>query len=163
MNMLIAKVIGAIALVCASIVGWEVMTHHYIAEGEAITQAKWDAVDLNAAEQNAKETLRRLENQKKLDEEVAKELADAKFDAFNNAADASSMRVQNADIVRRWRSTLSNSPTPKQCAAGGDAIGVLADVLSRADKRAGDLAAYGDASRLAGQECERLYDALTPH
>jgi hypothetical protein len=37
---------------------------------------------------------------------------------------------------------------------------VLADVLGRADDRAGELAAALDASRAAGLACERAYDAL---
>ncbi|MGO4154330.1 DUF2514 family protein [Cupriavidus sp. YAF13] len=45
--------------------------------------------------------------------------------------------------------------------AAGDPLDVLADVLGRADKRAGELAAYADAARIAGQACERTYDSLT--
>ena len=45
-------------------------------------------------------------------------------------------------------------------AAAGDPIGVLADVLGRADTRAGVLAAYADRARTAGQACEQLYDAV---
>lgn len=44
--------------------------------------------------------------------------------------------------------------------AAGDPIGVLADVLSRADERAGVLADYADRARIAGLACERSYDAL---
>ncbi|MGX6566818.1 DUF2514 family protein [Cupriavidus necator] len=29
------------------------------------------------------------------------------------------------------------------------------------DRRAGELAEYGDSARIAGQACERSYDALT--
>lgn len=44
--------------------------------------------------------------------------------------------------------------------AAGDPLDVLADVLGRADQRAGELAAYADAARIAGLACERSYDAL---
>jgi hypothetical protein len=37
----------------------------------------------------------------------------------------------------------------------------VADVLGRADERAGELAEYADRARIAGQQCERDYDALT--
>lgn len=40
-----------------------------------------------------------------------------------------------------------------------DAVGVLADVLGRADRRAGVLAAFADAAHAAGAACERNYDA----
>ena len=45
-------------------------------------------------------------------------------------------------------------------ATTGDPIGVLADVLRSADERAGVPAEYADAARIAGQRCERDYDAL---
>lgn len=37
---------------------------------------------------------------------------------------------------------------------------VLSDLLTRADERAGELAAAFDHARVAGQQCEREYDAL---
>jgi hypothetical protein len=37
---------------------------------------------------------------------------------------------------------------------------VLADLLSRADERAGELAAAYDRARAAGLACEQAYDAL---
>jgi len=37
---------------------------------------------------------------------------------------------------------------------------VLSDLLARADERAGELAAAFDQARVAGQQCEREYDAL---
>jgi hypothetical protein len=37
---------------------------------------------------------------------------------------------------------------------------VLADVLSRIDAAAGELAAYADRSRVAGMACEAAYDSL---
>jgi hypothetical protein len=46
-------------------------------------------------------------------------------------------------------------------APAGDPIGVLADVLGRADERAGILAGYADQARAAGIACERAYNALT--
>ncbi|WP_441616160.1 MULTISPECIES: DUF2514 family protein [unclassified Cupriavidus] len=48
-------------------------------------------------------------------------------------------------------------------AALGGPIGTLADVLSRADQRAGILAGYADVAGIAGQACERAYDSLTTH
>lgn len=43
-----------------------------------------------------------------------------------------------------------------------DAIGVLADVLVRADARAGIVERYADALRIAGATCERYSDGLQP-
>lgn len=56
----------------------------------------------------------------------------------------------------------------KACAAGsaaevrettGDAIGVLSDVLGRADERAGILADAFDRAYIAGRACEREYES----
>lgn len=44
--------------------------------------------------------------------------------------------------------------------ATGDALDLLADMLSRVDGASGELAAYADAARIAGHQCERSYDAL---
>lgn len=49
-----------------------------------------------------------------------------------------------------------------QCQAATAAVDVLADVLRRADARAGELAAVADAAITAGQACENAYDSLTP-
>jgi hypothetical protein len=38
---------------------------------------------------------------------------------------------------------------------------VLSDLLTRADARAGELAKAYDQARIAGQQCEAEYDALS--
>lgn len=137
-------------------------------EGRAEVQGKWDKekiaqqqADLEQAENNAKETLRRLARQKENQDAQDKELAVARGDAARNAADADQLRNQNLTTAQRWRDALRNTPTCIECAAAGDAIMVQADVLGRADRRAGDLANYADTARAAGLKCERDYDALT--
>ncbi|KVM83492.1 hypothetical protein WT05_19160 [Burkholderia stagnalis] len=42
-----------------------------------------------------------------------------------------------------------------------DALDLLADVLGRTDDRAGEPVEYADRAHIAGQQCERDYDALT--
>jgi len=48
-----------------------------------------------------------------------------------------------------------------RCQAAEQATGLLADVLRRADARAGELAAAADAAITAGAACERAYESLT--
>ena len=124
------------------------------------TAARQQATIAQAAA-NAQETARRLEAQRKADELHAQELARLQVDAGRNRADADSLRDQNASVARKWRDALGHSPTPVQCAAAGDAISLQADVLARADRRAGILAEIADAARAAGNECAARYDALT--
>ena len=44
--------------------------------------------------------------------------------------------------------------------AAGDALDLLAHLFSRADDRAGELAAFADLAHAAGITCERAYDTL---
>lgn len=72
------------------------------------------------------------------------------------------LRDQLATLVQRYRA--DGTPSANPAAAGqqppaGDAIGVLADVLGRADQRAGELADFADRAHAAGLACERDYDA----
>lgn len=129
--------------------------------GRQEVRAEWTAAALSESESNARETLRRLNKQQENQLAQDRKLAQARADAARDAADADRLRQQNADVVRRWRAALRDPAAGGQCTAAGDAIGVLADVLSRADRRAGVLAAYADAARAAGLKCEADYDALT--
>ena len=98
-------------------------------------------------------------------ERNARETA-AKIEAAN--ADAASARSasyrlqQRVDaLVAAARRAAANPGAEPAIASTGDPIGVLADVLGRADQRAGVLAEYADKARIAGKSCERDYDALT--
>ncbi len=54
----------------------------------------------------------------------------------------------------------SNSCTTASRAAAARDAALLADVLKRADQRAGDLAAVADQARARGLTCEQTYDSL---
>ena len=73
-----------------------------------------------------------------------------------------SLRKQLDAIAQRYRALVAagaDSPAAGQQPPAGDPIGVLADVLGRADRRAGVLAAFADAAHAAGLACERDYDS----
>ena len=65
----------------------------------------------------------------------------------------------NALVTDARRATQDPS-TGATVEATEDPVGVLAYMLSRADERAGILAEYGDKARIAGESCERDYEAL---
>jgi hypothetical protein len=139
------------------------------AQGRQEVQAKFDAYVLkqqraviDESQANAKETQRRLNRQKENQDVQDLQLAAARADAGREHASADRLREQNAGATRAWRDALGDSAAGGQCAAAGDAIEVLADVLGRADRRAGELASYADAARIAGLKCEADYDTLTP-
>ncbi|WP_259463628.1 DUF2514 domain-containing protein [Cupriavidus plantarum] len=107
----------------------------------------------------------RLEEQRRTTAQT--EIANAAIQQASAARDD----ARAADAVRRELlarvAALVNAsirPGDPGAIAGGsparDPVVLLADVLGRADARAGELAQYADASRVAGQACERSYDAL---
>lgn len=108
-----------------------------------IQETQW----AKAQEKNARETATQLTT------------ARADADVARLAGDRLQQRV--AALVASARAAAAHSGTEPAVAPAGDPIGVLADVFGRADKRAGILAEYADAARIAGAGCERDYDALT--
>lgn len=97
------------------------------------------------------------------------EVADAaKTDAARARADARAADGRH-DRLRDYAAALAAgcgaaAGDPAAAAGSAPAAGaglVLADLFERADDRAGQLARYADQARIAGQACERAYDALT--
>jgi hypothetical protein len=93
--------------------------------------------------------------------ETATQIAAANADAASARRASDGLRQRIAALVADARRATANPSPAPAIEAAGDPIGVLADVLGRADQRAGILAAYADAARISGQSCERDYDALT--
>lgn len=95
--------------------------------------------------------------QQKDAEDASKKRDQARADAAAAASIADGLRKQVAELIERSRGSAASARGP----ATGNALDLLADVLGRADERAGQLAEYADRARIAGQQCERDYDALT--
>jgi len=119
-------------------------------------RAKVKAVDDARIEEQ-----RRAAAQTEIANAATKELEGARADAAAANDAAGRLRQRVAELVSAGRAAGNPAPTNAGQAAG-DPLDVLADVLGRADQRAGILAEYADAARVAGQACERAYDALTP-
>ena len=81
------------------------------------------------------------------------------------AADAAGNRLRQqvarlvADAKARPVACVTGAGTP--AAAGPAAIDLLAELHSRTDEAAGQLAAVADEARIRGLACERAYDAVT--
>lgn len=88
-------------------------------------------------------------------ERTLEELARLRVDRADLDAAGRDLRVRLGAAVAAARAAAAAGSAP-----AGDPIGVLADVLVRADDRAAILAAYADSARVAGLACERSYDAL---
>lgn len=85
----------------------------------------------------------------------------AQIRADADRAAALSLRQPAQQLAQRARAACPNPAAASSGPPAGDPIGVLADVLSRADERAGELARIADERGTAGAACERAYDALT--
>jgi hypothetical protein len=76
------------------------------------------------------------------------------------AVESGRLRDAAATAVERARAQCADSTSAAVRETASDAIGVLADVLGRADERAGLLADLADRRYLAGRACEREYETL---
>ena len=137
--------------------------------GTAEVTAKWTAEDLKrslvaaAASEAARiEEQRRAAAQKEATDEADKKLARARADVL--IADAASGRLQQRYAALLAAARGGQAPVDTGSAQPGptadDAALLLAELQRRLDARAGELAQYADSARIAGQTCERAYDAL---
>ncbi|MGU2441918.1 DUF2514 family protein [Burkholderia cenocepacia] len=99
---------------------------------------------------------RRLAAQQEIATDAARKRETALADAAAAGRAADGLRRQVAVLVADVRRAGAAAGGP----AAGDAIDLLADVFGRADERAGELAKIADERGIAGQQCERSYDAL---
>lgn len=131
-----------------------------------LQQAAAERKAVDAESQRLAERAQRTEEQRRT-AAVAKEATSAQtqtaaLDASLPATRAASDGVRDAATGAASRARARSCPaTASARQPGGDPIGLLVDVLGRADKRAGELAQYADRLRIAGVACERSYDALT--
>ncbi len=155
----IVKVAGVV-LVIAGVLAWD---HKRISAAEArgatLERAIYTERDRLAAEKAAADTERMRVTAKEIQREADQENARRLADAAAGRVERDRLRAALAAFAARpW-------PHPGPVAHGspaGDPIGVLADLLSRADTRAGILAEFADAAHAAGKQCQRAYEALTP-
>jgi len=118
----------------------------------AAQKAQFDAVAAARAEEQ-----RRTAAQSEIADNANQQRTAALADAFVARAAAGSLQQRVDQLVAAARNSTATAGSP----AAGGALDLLADVLGRADQRAGELAEYADRARIAGQQCERDYDALT--
>ncbi|KGV86659.1 hypothetical protein X879_1997 [Burkholderia pseudomallei MSHR3951] len=127
------------------------------ADGVRVTTADAQKAELVAVAAARAEEQRRTAAQSEIAKDANQQRTTALADAFAARAAAGSLqqRVDQLVAAARHPATAPGSPPT------GETLDLLADVFGRADQRQGELAAYADAARIAGQQCERDYDALT--
>lgn len=160
------------ALVIAALAGGGVVLYwsgHAAGEaGERKTwEAKWNeeiarlANARTKAEQEAREE--ELRRQAEIDEvrnHAQEKIAQAQADAVAAGVESGRLREQARRLAARASQCASNSGATQGSPAAERPAVVLADLLSRADERAGELAAAYDRARASGLACERAYDSL---
>ncbi|MCZ0823698.1 DUF2514 family protein [Dickeya solani] len=139
-------------------------------DADAAWQHKWDQRDIaDAAALAKRQSDERAEERHRqgaidaISSEAQRGIERAQADAViaQSAADGLSATISNLKRQLAASETGRVSATAAAGAARTNAGILLADVLQRADKRAGELAAYADRARLAGLTCERAYSAIT--
>ena len=88
-------------------------------------------------------------------------IAQAQADAAAAGVESGRLREQARRLAARASQCASNPGAAQGGPAAGHPAMVLADLLSRADERAGELAAAYDRARASGLACERAYLSLT--
>jgi len=134
----------------------------------AIERQEWDTERLNAANARAvqEQLFRQKEQQwaKDREDEIDKtqtKLAQVERDRQRAVTASNQLQRSFTALATRSCGPTQDSPTSEGSSAASGPGLVLADVFSRTDRRAGELAAFADSSHAAGELCERLYDSLT--
>ncbi|AIT20982.1 DUF2514 family protein [Burkholderia thailandensis] len=125
-------------------------------DGVRATTAVEQKATMAAVEAARAEEQRRTAAQSEIANHANHQRTAALADAFAARAAAGSLQQRVDQLVAAAHHPAAAAGSP----AAGDALDLLADVLGRADQRAGELAEYADRARIAGQQCERDYDAL---
>lgn len=141
-----------LAVAAGALAGAYLLGRHHQAKSD---RADYQEALLEAVGLARKEEQRRTTAQQEIANDATKQAEAARADAAAAAGVADRLRDRLATLRAGGRTAPATGRPP-----AGDPIGVLADVLERADRRAGDLAAYADAARIAGLACERSYRSL---
>lgn len=126
------------------------------ARSQVVAEQKARAQD---AEERRIENVRAKRLQEILDaESIAR--ADLQAAARRAAVADSSLRGELARLAGRARAAGADPAATAEREAALAAVPVLTGLLDQCSQRRTELARFADESRLAGQTCERAYDAL---
>ena len=168
MTSIYAKLAGfllAIALIFGALYG---AYYHGETVKDAEWQATWDKEVAKQAEAKTKaeaaaaaEELRRINSNQQAQAHAIQSTAVAQIDAAAVTVSTGSVQFAAAKLAIGPSSCTGHPTAAAGSSPANHAAMVLSDLLARADKRAADLAALADKSRIAGLACEQAYDGLS--
>ncbi len=132
-----------------------------VASNARVMQSYSDRAYAAEQAQRTEETRREAEKEA-LTNEARTQLAAAQAAATRAAVQRDSLRQQLAAYVASSRSASQDPAAVGRSPDARDPLDLLSELFSRADDRAGELAAYADVLRVAGDACNRQYESLTP-
>ena len=128
---------------------------------------KWNkqAAELATARADAVTAAREVEQRRQADiekvrQDAEQEIARAESDAAAASAVAAGLHEQARRLAARANQCASHTGDAQPGETARQPAVVLADLLSRADARAGELARAYDRARASGLACERAYHSL---
>lgn len=154
------KIASIAAAVIAAVWWW----NGFIAAQQAIgyDRAMGEVATAQAKQAEARR-LREAKKQAEMDEEARNgqtRIAELERRLAAARDDTERMRQQYREAAERGRRQVACAAGAGEGKPSSDPIGVLAGLLDRADRRAEEVAAYADRIRLAGESCERSFDAV---
>lgn len=162
-QLLVAALVGALALA-----GWQYLRAERAEKATADVRAEFAsyradamAAAARAADDNARETARRLHVQSEVIHAEVQRFQQIQAGAARAAAAHDGLRGELARIAARGRAAAADPQAGPESQAAGSASAMLADLLDRCSARRRELAEFADRAHSAGLACQQSYDALT--
>ncbi|WP_350649523.1 DUF2514 family protein [Pseudomonas sp. HY13-MNA-CIBAN-0226] len=159
--------LGAVLLTAGALFG---AYHHGVSVTNATWQSQWSERDSRDAKAKSDNEAASRAQEQAFQQSINKAVQDGQRTIDQATADAADARAA-ADGLRGTADAIAarlaasqasgNSCIATASQAAARSAGVLADVLKRADQRAGDLAEIADQARARGITCEQAYYGIS--
>ena len=158
----LAPVLGLLLVAALAAAGWQAHQASSIAAEFANYRATAEKQERERTEAARADETRTRSKQSEAQDDAFLSLKLSADDGRRADAAAGRLR-QRADVLAA--SARCPAPDPAAAASSPPAAAsadLLAELLERVDDAAGEIGRYADQARVAGQLCERSYEALSP-
>lgn len=161
-----ARILSALLALAALVAGWQWYEARIaLAEEKAAHQKTISDHALALAdgiEQARQADLKTINDQREALNAAQTKTDALRIDRDRAAASSRSLRDLLAAERARASATAADPQAAEGCRATARTASVLADLLERVSEERRELAEYADRARIAGQLCQRSYEALSP-